>query len=128
MLIVQALAELLKAQGEELLPLFTDIRGKKLDELLFQCQRSTLKSQSLNGSWGDKGPMEETAYAVLTLVRLATMIFPISYLPEIKIAVSRGRRFLMSKVNQNPVAEHLWIGKVRVYTFGIRIWLAVILT
>lgn len=80
---------------------------------LFHCLIQTLTSQTLSGTWGTKGPREETAYAVLTLARLLVLPHAQFIRPQILSAIDRGRTFLLNSKASTP--EHLWIEKV---TYG----------
>ena len=76
---------------------------------LFQCLIRTLQSQQPDGSWGHKGPREETSYAVLTLASLLGLPVAQPLRPRVRLAIDRGRQFLsISKINQ---PECLWIEK-----------------
>ena len=76
---------------------------------LFQCLIRTLQSQQPDGSWGRKGPREETSYAVLTLASLLGLPVAQPLRPRVRLAINRGRRFLsISKISQ---PECLWIEK-----------------
>ena len=76
---------------------------------LFQCLVRTLQSQDSDGSWGRKGPKEETAYAIITLAILLVLSLAQFFRPEIISAIDRGRTFL--KTAKTLRAEYLWIEK-----------------
>lgn len=80
---------------------------------LFQCLIRTLQSQSLDGFWGRKGPREETAYAILTLLSLRVLPLAQFFRTEIVSAIDRGRLFLRTSRVHKP--EYLWVEKV---TYG----------
>ena len=77
---------------------------------LFQCLVRTLQSQGMGGSWGRKGPREETAYSIITLASLLVLPLAQFFRPEIISAIDRGRTFL--KTSKTLRAEYLWIEKV----------------
>ncbi|KAL8794967.1 MAG: hypothetical protein Q9195_002549 [Heterodermia aff. obscurata] len=87
----------------------TLIHGKIIP-VLFQCLIRTLRSQHMNGSWGHKGPREETAYCVLALAGLRILPLAQFFRTEIASAISRGRSFIRSMDDLRP--ECLWIEKV----------------
>lgn len=77
---------------------------------LFQCLTSTLQSQQAEGSWGCKGPQEETSYAVLTLASLLALPIAQVLRPQMDSAIDRGRQFIKASETRQP--EYLWIEKV----------------
>lgn len=80
---------------------------------LFQCLVRTLQSQHIDGSWGHKGPNEESAYAILTLASLLSLPLAQFFRPEIISAIHRGRTFLKnSQLGISIRPEYLWIEKV----------------
>ena len=64
---------------------------------LFQALTRTLQSQNVDGSWGSGPRCETTAYALVTLAKLASL----SSAPRVKmqmiLAIKNGREYL-SKV------------------------------
>ena len=77
---------------------------------LFQCLTSTLQSQQADGSWGRKGPREETSYAVLTLASLLALPIAQPLRPRMDSAIDHGRQFIKASKICRP--EYLWIEKV----------------
>ena len=77
---------------------------------LFQCLTSTLQSQRADGSWGCKGPREETSYAVLTLASLLALPIAQPLRPQMDSAIDHGRQFIKASETCQP--EYLWIEKV----------------
>ena len=77
---------------------------------LFQCLTSTLQSQQADGSWGRKGPREETSYAVLTLASLLALPIAQPLRPQMDSAIDHGRQFIEASEICRP--EYLWIEKV----------------
>lgn len=80
---------------------------------LLQCLVQVLRSQHPDGSWGGKGPREETAYALLALIELSDFGPAQLYYGNIMGAIDRGRVFLRQPGVRT--AEYLWIEKV---TYG----------
>ena len=83
---------------------------EKIIPVLFQCLIRTLRSQHMNGSWGHRGPREETAYCVLALASLRVLPLAQFFRTEIASAIDRGRSFIRSMDDLRP--EYLWIEKV----------------
>ena len=111
MLVAQCLVEVLRVWEAGKLP---QLPQKLLKEtvmiVLFQCLIQTIQSQKVDGSWGAKGPREETSYAVLILARLSVLPMTRYFRPQILSAIYRGREFLSNSIPHAP--EHLWIEKV----------------
>ena len=78
---------------------------------LYQALTRTMQDQNANGSWGCQPHCEATAYAVLTLSRLAR--FPSA--PRVKAqlvqAVEKGRQFLADNFRPFSEPDHVWRGK-----------------
>ena len=85
------------------------LQGKVLPTL-FDCLVQTIQSQCRDGSWGCKGPREETSYAILTLASLLSLPILEALCPVIVSAIDRGRSFLQASTARKP--EYLWIEKV----------------
>lgn len=114
MLLARSLIELLRAwDGNRFPELPRTLLQEKAIPVLFQCLAGTLQAQRINGSWGSKGPREETAYAILTLASLLVLPLAQLFRPEIVAAIDRGRSFLKKQKTRGP--EYLWIEKV---TYG----------
>ncbi|KAL8825031.1 MAG: hypothetical protein Q9191_004664 [Dirinaria sp. TL-2023a] len=114
MLMTQSLVELLQRWKDGKLPeIQTVLLKKKVVPTLFQCLVHILRSQLIDGSWGSRGPREETAYAILALAKM--MILPAAqfFNDDILFAIDCGRSFL--RRSQNQKTEYLWIEKV---TYG----------
>lgn len=107
----RSLTELLQAwdAGKKIQPPRVLLQEKVMPTL-FQCLVQTLLSQHMDGSWGCKGQMEETAYAILTLASLLVLPLAVFFRPEMISAIDRGREFLKKSNRHTP--EHLWIEKV----------------
>ncbi|KAI4086884.1 MAG: hypothetical protein LQ344_007210 [Seirophora lacunosa] len=111
MLMVQSLMELLhKWHAGKLPELECALLPEKVVPTLFQCLGQLLQSQNADGSWGCRGPREETAYALLALTNLVSLSPSQYFGTEIMSAIHRGRSFL----RQPAVGklEYLWIEKV----------------
>lgn len=114
MLMARSMIELLRAWDVSKFPQLPRLLlQEKVMPTLFQCLVRTLQSQRTNGSWGSKGPREETAYAILTLVSLLVLPLAQYFRPNILSAIDRGRSFLKKQTTRRP--EYLWIEKV---TYG----------
>lgn len=83
---------------------------RKVLPTLFDCLVRTIQSQCLDGSWGCRGPREETSYAILNLASLFSLPFSEALYTEIRSAIDRGRFFLQASTSWK--AEYLWIEKV----------------
>ncbi|KAL8979319.1 MAG: hypothetical protein Q9177_006175 [Variospora cf. flavescens] len=111
MLMVQSLMELLHKWHDGNLPeLESALLRERVIPTLFQCLGQLLQSQNPDGSWGNRGPREETSYAIVALTNLVSLA-PNQYLEtEIMSAIHCGRSFL--KQSAVGIAEYLWIEKV----------------
>ena len=78
---------------------------------LFQALTRTLQSQNTDGSWGSGQRCETTAYAVLSLTKLASL----SSAPRVKmqstLAIKSGRDYLAKNYLPFAEPELVWIGK-----------------
>lgn len=111
MYMARSLIELLQTwDAEKLQQLPRVLLQEKVMPTLFQCLVRTLQSQGIDGSWGRKGPREETAYSIITLASLLVLPLAQFFRPEIISAIDRGRTFL--KTSKTLRAEYLWIEKV----------------
>ena len=85
---------------------------------LFQALRRTLQSQNTDGSWGCGQRCESTAYAVITLTKLASL----SSAPRVKmqttLAIKNGRDYLSKNYLPFSEPELVWMGKT---IYGSRI-------
>jgi hypothetical protein len=111
MLIAQCLIEVLRAWEAGKLPqLPQTLLKEKVLVVLLQCLVQTIQSQQIDGSWGSKGPREETSYALLILARLIVLPVTRYFRPQIISAIDRGREFLSTSAENGP--EYLWVEKV----------------
>lgn len=78
---------------------------------VFQALVRTLQTQNSDGSWGSGRRCETTAYAVITLVKLASL----SSAPMIKMqavqAIEKGRRYLSGNFRPFSEPDYVWAGK-----------------
>ena len=78
---------------------------------LFQALTRTLQGQNPDGSWGSGRRCETTAYAVLTLTKLASL----SSAPRVKmqstLAIKNGREYLSKNYLPFSEPELVWTGK-----------------
>lgn len=111
MLMARSLIELLRAyDASKFSQLPCVLLKEKVMPTLFQCLIRTLLSQRVDGSWGCRGPREETAYAILTLANLHILPSALFFRQEIVSAIDRGRSFLRRSEIFPP--ENVWIEKV----------------
>ncbi|ORY03146.1 hypothetical protein BCR34DRAFT_492590 [Clohesyomyces aquaticus] len=116
MLISRSMVELLLKWSTGGLPLLDGhIISFQAAPLLLQCLTFTLSTQHYDGAWGEIGPFEETAYAVLALVSLSSLPLPPSLSRKVVLAIERGRNFLLKRGSAH--CEFLWIEKI---TYGSR--------
>ncbi|MCJ1342377.1 hypothetical protein MMC31_000559 [Peltigera leucophlebia] len=114
MLMARSLAELLRAWDVGTLPQsLKPMSQAKIIPVLSQCLLRILVSQRNDGSWGDTGPREETAYAILTLSSLIELPLAQVLRPQMLSVIDCGRDFLKKSKSSGP--EYLWIEKV---TYG----------
>lgn len=78
---------------------------------LFQALTRTLQSQNSDGSWGSGPRCETTAYAIITLAKLASL----SSAPRVKmqtvLAIKNGREYLSKNYLPFSEPELVWMGK-----------------
>ena len=78
---------------------------------LFQALTRILQGQNLDGSWGSGRRCETTAYAILTLTKLASL----SSAPRVKmqstLAIKNGREYLSKNYLPFSEPELVWTGK-----------------
>ena len=113
MLLSQTLLRLLTALDNgslqwECLP--ETLLKEEIPILTLQILSQILDAQSSDGSWGSKH--EVTSYAILSLIAL----FPLPWMQSlgftIKIAITRGQRYLSLQKDRWTRGEYLWIEKV----------------
>ena len=116
MLMAKAFMRLIWLWEQGFIPVPDDpsIRDKVIISL-FQALTRTLHGQSPDGSWGSGRRCETTAYAVLTLTKLASL----SSAPRVKmqctLAIKNGREYLSKNYLPFSEPELVWTGKT---TFG----------
>lgn len=114
MLVARSISELVERWQTGNFPSFSStIIQDDIRALLVQCLCRILEGQSPSGAWGAIGPREETAYAVLALISLASLSWDSQAQRAIAHAIQLGRDSLRSTSNHAP--EFLWIEKV---TYG----------
>jgi ABC-type phosphate transport system permease subunit len=114
MLVSQSITDLVSRWDSGDLPAIEhDIIGLQAVPLLLQCLRKTLHGQRADGAWGAVGLIEETAYAVLTLVSLLSLPMPATLSRKALAAMDAERRFLRARGDSH--CEFLWIVKI---TYG----------
>ena len=113
----QGLVELLayKANGR----VFAESLELAEQEILFtlcEALTCTLQTQSEDGSWDNS--REATAYAVLTINALQSLLIASSLKSQVDSAIVRARQYLWSQLDSDKV-EYLWIAKIRYATYTI---------
>lgn len=112
MLMAKAFMRLIRLWEQGFVPVPDDpsIRDKVIISL-FQALTRTLQSQNIDGSWGSGQRCETTAYAVVTLTKLASL----SSAPRVKmqstLAIKDGRDFLSENYLPLSEPELVWTGK-----------------
>lgn len=112
MLLAQAFVKLIRSwEADELSTLDNQLLRDQVLLVSFRSLSRILHAQDNDGSWGSKGPCEESAYAILALVELSCL--PIATLLEeqVQTAITNGRTYLESQRKSGP-AEFLWVEKV----------------
>ena len=117
MLMSQAFAQLLVYKGNGRLPADTlEIPEESITITLWEALTYTLQTQNGDGSWDNS--REVTAYAVLTINTLITLLIASPFRSQVDSAIVRARQYLWSQLD-NKNLEYLWIGKVRYGTYTI---------
>lgn len=94
-----------------------DLLRVQLPLVLVQALVRTLQTQNPNGSWGTPDSTEETAYAILAITNVTSLLPPIqNLLWSCARAVERGRVFIKSHPIEPEYSNHIWVGKI---TFGL---------
>ena len=112
MLMAKTFMRLIRLWEQGLVPVPDDpsIRDKVVISL-FQALTRTLQSQNTDGSWGKGQRCETTAYAVITLTKLASL----SSAPRVKmqstLAIKNGRDYLAKNYRPFSEPELVWMGK-----------------
>lgn len=112
MLLAQAFIKLFQCwEADELAPLSDELLRNQIMLAAFRSMMRILLTQNTDGSWGSKGPREETAYAILALVELSSL--PMAFLlhQPIHSAILNGRNYLKAHEDTSR-SEYLWIEKV----------------
>ena len=111
MLYAQAMMKLILYWEASELPVLSDELLRRIFLTAFRSLLHILDMQSSDGSWGSKGPFEETAYAILALVELAGLPMISFFERQIDSALLNGRNFLKAR-SQAGKPEYLWVEKV----------------
>ncbi|KAL8823522.1 MAG: hypothetical protein Q9191_005775 [Dirinaria sp. TL-2023a] len=112
MLVAQAFIKLLRCwEAFELAPVSEELLRDQVIVVAFRCLLRIVHTQNSDGSWGSKGPREETAYAILALVELAGLPIASSFKQQTHSALLRGRNYLKAH-SQASKPEYLWVEKV----------------
>lgn len=112
MLMAKAFMRLIRIWEQGFIPVPDEpsIRDKVVISL-FQALTRTLQSQNMDGSWGSGPRCETTAYAVITLTKLASL----SSAPRVRmqtiLAVRNGREYLSKNYLPFSEPELVWTGK-----------------
>ena len=112
MLMVNALVRLVDLWEKGFAPILDEpVMRDKTFICLYQVLTRTLQEQNADGSWGRHQRCETTAYALLTLIKLATL----SSAPRVKAqviqAIGKGRQFLADNFRPLSDPDHVWRGK-----------------
>ena len=112
MLLAQAFMKLIQCwEAGELASLSSELLRDQIVLVAFRSLVRILLTQSSDGSWGYRGPCEETAYAILALVELAGLPMASFFDQQIHSALFRGRNYLKAHRQANQF-EYLWVEKV----------------
>ncbi|KAH7389953.1 Ent-kaur-16-ene synthase [Pyrenochaeta sp. MPI-SDFR-AT-0127] len=109
MLLAQSFTDLLHQATEDsaMYAVFDSELLSKISICLFQACFRTLLRQEDDGSWN--GQPEETSYAILTIAQATHLVVFRDLLPQIELAIRRGKAFLAS--GSWVVPDHYWTSK-----------------
>ncbi|CAF9930592.1 hypothetical protein IMSHALPRED_008227 [Imshaugia aleurites] len=112
MLMAKAFVRLIRLWEQGLVPVPNDpsIRDKVIISL-FQALTRTLQSQNADGSWGSGQRCETTAYAVITLTKLASLSSAPRVRMQSTLAIKNGRDYLSENYLPFSEPELVWTGK-----------------
>ena len=112
MLMAKAFMRLIRLWEQGLVPVPNDpsIRDKLIISL-FQALIRTLQSQNADGSWGSGQRCETTAYAVITLTKLASLSSAPRVRMQSMLAIKNGRDYLSKNYLPFSEPELVWTGK-----------------
>ena len=117
MLLAGALIRALKLwDSEAIADLPPDLIAHRVPLVTLQILIRTLSAQSEKGSWSDS--LEITAYALLTLKRLASLPWAKDLESRVNESIHRGTKFLETNESKWNIPEFTWVEKV---TYGSRI-------
>ena len=108
----QAFARLIKCWKDGMLKnLDQQLLRNNILMTMFQSLVRILITQNGDGSWGERGPHEETAYALLTLSRVSWLPYAAFFNQQITSSIGRGRAYLNANAaTEEP--EYIWVEKV----------------
>lgn len=86
---------------------------KRLRNVLKSIVKSILQSANTDGSWGQQGLREETAYAAIALSSAYTSMWSPEHANEVRSTLQKSRQYLL-EVPKSGI-NYLWVEKV---TFG----------
>lgn len=111
MLLSDAVVTILKLwDGQELNGVPFELLRSSIPAMVFQVLIQTINFQKMDGSW--ESSLEATAYAVLTLKRLASLPWAGDVRRAAARAILHGTAFLMMHEEEWDAAEFLWVEKV----------------
>ncbi|KAL8832626.1 MAG: hypothetical protein Q9191_000142 [Dirinaria sp. TL-2023a] len=116
MLLAQAFVALLRNWEGGHMDLLSWEVAEQIVIVAFRCLCRVLHSQNKAGSWGCRGPREETAYAILALVDLVSLPMASMLNQQVHSAILRGREYLKATDGLSE-PEFLWVEKV---VYGIK--------
>ena len=112
MLMVEAFVHLIQLWARGCVPVPDEpTMQDKIIICLFQALTRTLQTQKSNGSWGSAG-CETTAYAIIILTRLCSLISAPRIKLQLNQAIENGREFLSKNFRHSSEPDHIWTGKI----------------
>ena len=112
MLLAQSFMKLIKCwEARELALLNEVVLHDQIILVAFRSLVRILRTQNRDGSWGSRGPREETAYAILALVELAGLPMASFFDQQIHSGILQGHNYLKAHRHVGK-PEYLWVEKV----------------
>ncbi|KAF4628001.1 hypothetical protein G7Y89_g10156 [Cudoniella acicularis] len=113
LVLAQALRKLLVLWDQEILPNPPETLLKEdVPVVLIQILNRTLCRQNPDGSWGNSGSYEETAYALLTLVDASKLPWTTYLDNHVRLSIELGQNFLLRYRQNWGDASYTWVEKV----------------